>query len=189
MRIIVGVTGASGVIMSYYLLKALKDAPGCEIHLVTSKAAQLTWQYETDRPFTALTSLADAVYEEDDLAAKIASGSFVTDGMIVLPCSMKTLAGIVSGYAENLLLRAADVTLKEGRRLVLVPRETPLNRVHLRNMLAVQEAGAVLVPPMLSFYIGADTVEAQVRHILGKALSFFGLKDETFPSWTGAAMI
>ena len=119
MRIIVGVTGASGVIMSYHLLKALKDVPGCETHLIVSRAAKTTWKWETEKPFSELTALADAVYDEDDLAAVIASGTFVTEGMIVLPCSMKTLAGIVSGYAENLLLRAADVCLKENRRVVL----------------------------------------------------------------------
>lgn len=185
MRIIVGVTGASGVIMSYYLLKALKDVPDCEIHLVTSKAAQLTWQYETDRPFTALTSLADAVYEEDDLAAKIASGSFVTDGMIVLPCSMKTLAGIVSGYAENLLLRAADVCLKENRRVVLCPREMPLGKIHLHNMSLAAQYGCSIVPPMLTFYNGPQTVEDQIHHVVGKVLLQFGIRYDRMKPWDG----
>ena len=118
MRIIVGVTGASGVIMSYYLLQALKEVTECQVYLVVTKAAKVTWDYETNLPLTALTSLADVVYGEEEVAASIASGTFITDGMIVLPCSMKTLAGIVSGYADNLLLRAADVCLKENRRVV-----------------------------------------------------------------------
>lgn len=185
MRIIVGVTGASGVIMSYYLLKALRDAPDCEIHLVTSKAARLTWQYETDRPFEELSSLADAVYEEDDLAAKIASGSFVTDGMIILPCSMKTLAGIVSGYAENLLLRAADVCLKENRRVVLCPREMPLGKIHLHNMSLAALYGCTIVPPMLTFYNGPRTVEDQIHHVVGKVLLQFGIIYERMKSWEG----
>jgi len=185
MRIIVGVTGASGAIMSYYLLKALKDMPGCEIHLVYSKAARLTWQCETDKPFTELTSLADAIYGEDDLTAKIASGSFVTDGMIVLPCSMKTLAGIVSGYAENLLLRAADVCLKENRRVVLCPREMPLGKIHLHNMSMAARYGCTIVPPMLTFYNGPQTMEDQIHHVVGKVLLQFGITYERMKPWDG----
>lgn len=188
MRIIVGVTGASGVIMSYYLMKALQEAPDCEIHLVVSKAAQLTWQYETDMPFTALTTLADSVYEEEDLAARIASGSFVTDGMIVLPCSMKTLAGIVCGYAENLLLRAADVCLKENRRVVLCPREMPLGKIHLHNMSLAAQYGCTIVPPMLTFYNGTQTVEDQIHHIVGKVLLQFGITYSRMKPWEGRRM-
>ena len=185
MRIIVGVTGASGVIMSYHLLKALRSVPGCEIHLIASKAAKTTWEYEVDKPFSALAQLADAVYAEDDLAAVIASGTFVTDGMIVLPCSMKSLAGIVSGYAENLLLRAADVCLKENRRVVLCPREMPLSKIHLHNMEQAAQYGCTIVPPLLTFYNETQTVEDQIHHVIGKVLMQFGIKYDRMKMWRG----
>lgn len=184
MRIIVGVSGASGVEMSLTLLKALHHA-GCEIFLVLSKAAGLTWSLETVTPIEELFRFADHVYEEDDMSAAIASGSCVTDGMIVMPCSMKTLAGIVSGYAENLLLRAADVCLKENRRLVLVPREMPLGQIHLRNMLSASELGCTIIPPMLTFYNGADSLQEQIDHITGKVLLQFGITPENFRPWKG----
>ena len=189
MRLVVGISGASGVVMGYELLRLLRGKPGLETHLVVTEGAARAFRAETSLTAGDAARLASFSYAPDDLGAPIASGSFPADGMIVVPCSMKTLTGIASGYAENLLLRAADVTLKEGRRLVLVPRETPLSRIHLRNMEAAAEAGAVLVPPMLSFYIGEDTLEAQVRHILGKALAFFGLRDESFVSWAGARTV
>ena len=121
MRIIVGVTGASGVEMSYYLVKALKNIEGCQVHLILTEGAKKTWKLESDIPLIDLVLLADVVHEDENLAAVISSGSYVTEGMIVMPCSMKTLAGITAGYAENLLVRAADVCLKEGRKVVLVP--------------------------------------------------------------------
>ena len=161
MRIIVGVSGASGVEMSLSLLRALRNA-NCETYLVVTEGARLTWSLETDIPIEELYNAADHVYAESDYAAVIASGSFVTDGMIVMPCSMKTLAGIANGFAENLLLRAADVCLKENRRVVLVPREMPLGRVHLRNMLSACELGCAIVPPMLTFYNGADSLQSQI---------------------------
>lgn len=185
MKIIVGVTGASGVEMALPLLRALKTA-GAETHLVVTEGAKLTWGLEAETPIEELYALADCVYNETDRAAVIASGSFVTDGMIVLPCSMKTLAGIVSGFAENLLLRAADVCLKEGRRVVLVPRETPLGKVHLRNLVAAADLGCAIVPPVLTFYGGAKTLEAQVAHIVGKVLLQFGIVPKGFVSWEGA---
>lgn len=184
MRIIVGVSGASGVEMSLTLLRALRRA-NCETFLVLSEGARLTWSLETDTPIEELCKAADHVYEEKDYAAVIASGSFVTDGMIVIPCSMKTLAGIVSGYAENLLLRAADVCLKENRRVVLVPREMPLGRIHLRNMLSASELGCTIVPPMLTFYNGADSLQAQIDHIVGKVLLQFGITSDDFRPWKG----
>ena len=184
-RIIVGVSGASGVVMAKYLLEALREAKR-ETHLVMTPSARETWAYEAGAPVEELFSLADAVYAPDDMAAVISSGSFVTDGMIVMPCSMKTLAGIVSGYADNLLLRAADVCLKEGRRLVLCPRETPLSRVHLRNLLSASELGCMIVPPMLTFYNSPQTLEDQIRHVVGKALLPFGVQTPGFRPWTGA---
>jgi len=222
MRIIVAVTGASGVEMSYRLLKALRSAgpigdnavvsnknasiassanvnanayannastaykeSAVEIHLILSRGARLTWGYECDFPIEDLIGLADFVYEEDDLAARISSGSFVTDGMIVMPCSMKTLAGIVTGYAENLINRAADVCLKEGRKVVLVPREMPLSRIHLRNMHEAADLGMAIVPPMLTFYNGERTMEGQIDHVVGKVLMQFGLTFDNFKPWNG----
>ena len=185
MRIIVGISGASGVVMGYCFLKALRNV-GVETHLVVTEAAVRTLACETSLRLEDLVALADASYDVRDMAAHIASGSFVTDGMVVIPCSMKTLAGIVSGYADNLLLRAADVCLKERRKLVLVPRETPLSRVHLRNMAEAAELGCAIVPPMLTFYGGADTVEKQIDHIIGKVFLRFGLTYENGTSWDGA---
>ena len=150
-RIIVGISGASGVWMGLRLLEILKARPDVETHLVLTDGAEANFRQETETTAEAARELADVTYDADDLGAAIASGTFPTDGMIVVPCSMKTLAGIVTGYSENLLLRAADVTLKEQRPLVLVPRETPLSRIHLRNLLTAAEVGCTIVPPMLSF--------------------------------------
>lgn len=183
MRIIVGVTGATGVGMSYRLLQALKQVEECEIHLIVSKGAELTWKLECAQPMEKLYELADVIYEEEDLAADISSGSFVTDGMIILPCSMKTLAGIVSGYAENLIQRSADVCLKENRKVVLVPREMPLGRIHLRNMKEAADYGCVIVPPVLTFYNGASSIEEQIDHIIGKILLQFGITYSRFQPW------
>ena len=185
MRIVVGVSGATGVEMCWYLLKALKTVPDCEIHLVVSDAARRNWELETELDYDEFLSLADHLHDAHNMAASISSGSFVTDGMIVMPCSMKTLAGIVTGYSDNLVLRAADVCLKEGRKVVLVPREMPLGRVHLRNMLSASELGCVIVPPMLTFYNGSKTVVEQVNHVIGKVLMQFGLQFGDFRPWQG----
>ena len=182
-RLIVAVTGASGVEMSIRLLAALREIPDMEIFLIVSRGAATTWKYETDRPLNDLKAMADHVFEENDMAAIIASGSFVTNGMIIMPCSMKTLAGIVSGYADNLIQRAADVCIKEGRKVVLVPREMPLSRIHLRNMSAAADLGCVIVPPMLTFYSGQKTLEDEIDHIAGKILLQFGLKSPFFHAW------
>ncbi len=182
MRIIVGVTGATGVEMSYELMLALRKA-GCEIHLIVSRGAQMTWDYESRMPLQRMYDLADFVYQEDELDAVISSGSFVTDGMILMPCSMKTLAGIVAGYAETLILRAADVCLKEGRKVVLVPREMPLGKIHLRNLKEAADCGCAIVPPMLTFYNGAETVREQVRHVIGKVLLQFQIDYDKFVPW------
>ena len=184
MRIIIGISGASGVVMGYELLKTLR-ASGVETHLVVTEAAVKTLSCETSLRLEDLTALASVSYDCRNMAASIASGSFPTDGMIVMPCSMKTLAGIVSGYADNLLLRAADVCLKEGRKVVLVPRETPLSLVHLRNLKTATEVGCTIVPPMLTFYGDADTVGKQVAHIVGKVLAQFGIPFEGGMRWNG----
>ena len=184
MRVIIGISGASGVVMGYHLLKALREA-GVETHLVVTEAAERTFACETSFRLDDVTALADVVYDSRDMAARIASGSFLADGMVVIPCSMKTLAGIVCGYADNLLLRAADVCLKEGRKLVLLHRETPLSLVHLRNLKEAAEVGCMVVPPMLTFYGGADTVEKQIDHIVGKIFLQFGLSYKNGTSWDG----
>lgn len=186
MRIIVGVTGATGVEMSYYLLKALKSIEDCEVHLVLSKGAKITWELESSIPMEKLTALADVVHDNKNLAASVSSGSFVTDGMVIMPCSMKTLAGITAGYAENLIVRAADVCMKEGRKVVLVPREMPLSRLHLRNMVCASEDGCVIIPPVLTFYNGPKTLDDQINHIVGKILMQFGITFDKFVPWKGA---
>ncbi len=185
MKVIVGVTGATGVEMSFYLLKALKSVDQCEVHLVVSEGAKVTWGLESSVPMDALLELADFVYDESNMAASISSGSFVTDGMIIMPCSMKTLAGITAGYAANLIGRAADVCLKEGRRVVLVPREMPFGKVHLRNLKEAADLGCTIVPPMLTFYNGPKTIEDQINHIVGKVLMQFGISYDAFVPWKG----
>ena len=181
-RIILGVSGASGVILAYHTALALKENQA-ELHLVVTDSARLTWELETARPFSDLTDLADVVYDVRNIAANISSGSFETDGMLIVPCSMKTLAGIVTGYADNLLLRAADVCLKEGRPLILCPREMPLSKLHLRNLCQANELGCMIVPPMLTFYSNARSVQDHIDHIVGKLLLPFGLHSRNFQAW------
>lgn len=185
MRLIIGISGASGVIMGHYLLKVLKRFPQVETHLIITEGAAKNFACETEIPLTEVEALADVVYNNKNLAASISSGSFKTDGMIILPCSMKTVAGIVSGFADNLLLRAADVCLKEGRKVVISPREMPLSRIHLRNIKEAADYGCVVVPPMLTFYNGSNSVEKQIQHIIGKILRQFGLEYDRFVEWKG----
>lgn len=175
MRLIVGISGASGVILGYEMLKALKLLPDCEVHLVVTEGAVKNFECETDLTVQDVCALADVVHSNKNMAASISSGSFKTDGMIVIPCSMKTVAGIAAGYADNLLLRSADVCLKEGRKVVIVPREMPLSRLHLRNIKEASDYGCVVVPPMLTFYNGSNSVEKQMQHIIGKVLMQFGI--------------
>ena len=184
MRIIVGISGASGVIMGERLLRELKRN-GVRTHLVVTEGAARTLEAETNLRLKDVENLADENYSPADMAANIASGSFDTAGMIVMPASMKTVAGIVGGYADNLLLRAADVCLKEGRKVVLTPREMPLSKVHLKNLSKAAKLGCVIVPPMLTFYNGADTVEQQITHIVGTVLRQFNLPCEGFAPWQG----
>jgi flavin prenyltransferase len=183
MRIIVGISGASGIILGYELLRALRLQPEMETHLIITKNAKKTMELETDLQLEQILSLADFVYDEDNMAATISSGSFKTDGIIVMPCSMKTLSGIVNGYDSNLLIRAADVCQKENRRIVLVPREMPLSKVHLRNMAQAAADGCVIIPPMLTLYNHADTIQKQIDHIIGKVLAQFGLYHSKFVPW------
>jgi len=183
--LILGITGASGVELSYHTAQALHDS-GARIHMVISDAAKLTWDCETKLPFSVLTELADCLYDMRDFSAPIASGSFETSGMLIVPCSMKTLAGVASGYADNLLLRAADVCLKEERKLVLCPREMPLSRLHLRNLKEAADLGCTIVPPMLTFYSGQQTMQDQIDQIVGRLLLPFGLHYSRFRPWQGS---
>ena len=185
-RIVVGISGASGAEMGLRLLEILRDVPDVETHLVVTDGAAEAMRREAGRMADEARALADVSYDAHDLGAAIASGTFAAAGMIVAPCSMKTLAGIVTGYSDNLLLRAADVTLKEARPLVLLPRETPLSRIHLKNLLAASEAGCTIVPPMLSFYSDATTLVAQVDQVLGKALRFVGVEFDGLREWDGS---
>lgn len=186
MRITVAVTGATGVEMSLYLVKALKSIEGCEVGLIVSGSAVLTWELECERPIDELYDLADTVYDENNMAAAVSSGSYITDGMIVMPCSMKTLAGIAAGYADNLIGRAADVCLKECRKVILVPREMPLGRIHLRNMKEAADMGCVIIPPVLTFYNRPETIADHINHIVGKILMQFGVTYDKFIPWNGA---
>ena len=185
MRLIVGVSGASGVIMGYYLLKALKQYENCETHLVLTEGARKTWKLETAIPVEALETMADFNHSDLNMAAPISSGSFQTEGMIVIPCSMKTLSGIATGYAANLLVRAVDVCLKEHRRVVIVPREMPLGKIHLRNLQAAAEWGCTVIPPSLTFYNKPQSMDDQINHIIGKILMQFGLDYHCFVPWKG----
>jgi len=185
MRLIVGISGASGVIMGYQMLKALKQLPDMEVHLIITEGAVKNFECETNIEISRLAELADFTHSNKNLAASISSGSFVTDGMIIIPASMKTVAGIDSGFAENLLLRAADVCLKENRKVVLVPRELPLSRIHLRNIKECADNGCAIVPPMLTFYNGSNSLEQQIDHIIGKILMQFGIEYKKFVSWQG----
>lgn len=184
MRIIVGITGASGAILGIRTLEALQSL-GVETHLVMSRWARATLLQETGWSCDRVEALASVVHAGDNQAAAISSGSFKTDGMIVAPCSMKTLAAIRSGYSDNLLTRAADVVLKERRKLVLLVRETPLSEIHLENMLALTRAGAVIFPPVPAFYSLPKTLDDMVRHTVGRALDQFGLDLNGIARWQG----
>jgi len=185
MRLIVGMTGATGAPLGVALLQALRDMPEVETHLVMSKWAKTTIELETPWTVQDVAALADVVHNPADQAATISSGSFRTDGMIVIPCSMKTLAGIRGGYAEGLVGRAADVVLKEGRKLVLVPRETPLSTIHLENMLALSRLGVAMVPPMPAYYNHPQTADDITQHIVTRVLDQFGLEHKKARRWNG----
>lgn len=185
MRLVVGMTGASGAALGIRLLERLRDVPTVETHLVISRWARQTIRQEATRAASEVASLADHVYHPDDLAAPISSGSFLTDGMIVVPCSMKTLAGIRAGYGDGLVTRAADVTLKERRKLVLVVRETPLSEIHLENMLALARMGVSIVPPVPAFYTMPATIEDVVDNAVSRVLDQFGIAVPGTRRWAG----
>ncbi len=181
-RMIVGITGASGAVLGIETLRQLRQV-GVESHLIVSRAAALTLKAETDLDWTAVRALADHCYEADDIAAAPASGSFRTLGMIVAPCSIRSMSEIACGITASLLTRAADVTLKERRRLVLMVRETPLHTGHLRTMTQLSEMGAVIAPPVPAFYTRPDSLDAMVAHTVGRMLDLFGLDSPAVKRW------
>ena len=185
MRLIIGISGASGVIYGIRLLEALRQTGGVETHLVISSSGKVNIALETDWKVRDVEELADVVHSDSDVAAIIASGSFRAAGMIVAPCSMKTLGAIVNSYAANLLARAADVTLKEGRRLVLAPRETPLHAGHLRLMREAALMGAIIAPPVPGFYAKPSSVDDIVSHTAGRLIDLFGLDTDLVRRWPG----
>ena len=184
-RIIVGISGASGAVYGARLLQALQGMEGVESHLVVSRAGWLNLRHELDMERAEVEALAHHVHDLADVGASIASGSFAAHGMVVAPCSMRTLAAIAHGLADNLLTRAADVVLKERRRLVLLTRESPLHLVHLRNMATVTELGAICCPPMPAFYQRPTTIGEIVDHSVARALDLLGLDNDLAPRWQG----
>ncbi|MEU1932960.1 non-oxidative hydroxyarylic acid decarboxylases subunit B [Streptomyces coeruleorubidus] len=185
MRLIVGMTGATGAAFGVRLLENLRELPEVETHLVLIRWARTTIELETGLSVADVSALADVTHHPEDQGATISSGSFTTGGMVIVPCSMKTLAGIRAGYAEGLVGRAADVVLKERRKLVLVPRETPLSEIHLENMLALTRLGAQMVPPMPSFYNHPASVDDIVDHITARVLDQFELPAPAAKRWEG----
>ncbi|AUT74320.1 UbiX family flavin prenyltransferase [Paraburkholderia hospita] len=187
-RIVVGISGASGAMIGVRLLAALRRIGTHETHLIVSASGAITAAQELGLTRSDLDGLADITHNVRDIGATIASGSFVTEGMVIAPCSMKTLAGVANGFADNLLTRAADVMLKERRRLVLVARETPLNLAHLRNMTLATEMGAIVMPPVPAFYAHPKTIEDVVDHTVGRILDLFAIEHrEIAKRWSGLA--
>ena len=182
-RIVVGMTGASGVIYGIRLLEMLRQNKAYETHLIISEAAKFNIKIETNRNPDDVAALADHAYDPQDLAAPMASGSFLTEGMVVVPCTIKTLSGIANCYTENLLLRAADVALKEKRKIVLVVRETPLHKGHLRLMTMAADMGAHILPPVPSFYHIPKTIEDIIDQTIGKIFDFLGIGHTLFRRW------
>ena len=184
-RIVVAITGATGAVYGVRLLQRLGAVPGVETHLVVSDAASLTLHQEVGMQRRDVEALAHVVHKNREIGASIASGSFQTDGMVIAPCSMKTLAAVAHGLADNLVARAADVILKERRRLVLMVRETPLNLAHLRNMTAVTEMGGIVFPPLPSFYHRPASIDEMVDHTLDRVLDLLGIENAAAPRWPG----
>ena len=184
-RLIVGITGATGAVYGVRMLEALKSAAGWESHAVLSEAGALNLWHELKMKRKDLEHLADAAYHPKDIAATIASGSFLTEGMVIAPCSMKTLAAVAHAHADDLVSRAADVVLKERRRLVLLPRETPLNLAHLRNMATVTEMGGIIFPPVPAFYALPRSIDDLVAHTVARVLDLFGIHSAKLARWQG----
>ena len=185
MRIIVGITGATGVIYGIRLLEVLSPMSDVETHLIITKAAEINIRHETDWKLEDVKALADFSYEIGDIGASLASGSFKRDGMVIAPCSIKTMSALASSFTENLMIRAGDVTLKERKKLVLLVRETPLHLGHIRNMERLTEMGAIIMPPVPAFYHKPQTIQDVIDHTIGKTLDVFGIEHNQFQRWAG----
>ncbi len=185
MILIIGISGASGVIYGIRLLEVLSSITNIETHLIISGAGEVNVRYETDYKLENIKALANFYYDVNDIGARLASGSFKRDGMIVAPCSVKTMSALANSYNENLLTRAGDVTLKERKRLVLLVRETPLHIGHLRNMERLSEMGAIIMPPVPAFYHKPKTIEDIIDHTIGKILDILGIEHNLTQRWSG----
>ncbi|TAN30109.1 MAG: UbiX family flavin prenyltransferase [Actinomycetota bacterium] len=188
-RLIVGVSGSSAPQLALTMLNSLREIESVEVHLVLSRGAEKSIAYELGMTRKEVEELGDVVYDPDDLGAAISSGSFETMGMVVIPCSMRTLAAVASGYTPDLLTRTADVCMKERRRLVLVTRETPLSLIHLRNMETVTLAGGIILPPVPAFYHRPKSIDDLLKQTVGKVLDQVGIKHELFRRWEGTGLI
>lgn len=186
-RIVVAISGASGAVYGVRLLQQLRALGGVQTHLTVSDAGWLNLQQELDMPRAQLETLADAVYPVRDISGQIASGSFQCDGMVIAPCSMRTLAAVAHGLSDNLITRAADVMLKERRRLIMMVRETPLNLAHLRNMTSVTEMGGIVFPPVPAFYQKPQSIAEMVDHTVSRVIDLLGLPQAAAPRWAGLA--
>jgi len=184
-RLVIAITGATGAVYGVRLLQHLRNIAGVETHLVISDAAVLTLHQETGLQRKEVEALAHVVHKQNNIGASIASGSFQADGMVIAPCSMKTLASVAHGLSDNLIARAADVMLKERRRLILMVRETPFNLAHLRNMTAVTEMGGIIFPPLPSFYHQPKTIDEMVDHTVARVIDLFGICHNLAPRWNG----
>lgn len=185
-KIVIGITGATGAIYGIRLLQVLRERDGYETHLVISKSGFLNIHHELGLSRNDVYGMAHVIYDDNDLGAAIASGAFHTEGMIIAPCSMKTLSALAHGYSNNLVSRSADVALKERRKLIIVPRETPLNIIHIRNMAAVTEAGGIVFMPVPAFYNKPETIEQLVDDTVGRILDVFGIEiPGLYQSWIG----
>ena len=185
MLLIVGITGASGAIYGIRLLEVLSVNNEVETHLIISEAGEKIIRYETDWELDRVKALADVCYDINDIGARLSSGSFKRDGMVIIPCSIKTLSALANSYVDNLIARAADITLKERKRLVILPRETPLHLGHLRNMVKLTEIGAVILPPVPAFYYKPQNIQDLIDHTVGKVLDMFDIEHNLFTRWSG----
>lgn len=185
MVLIIGITGASGVIYGIRLLELLSKNEAIETHLIISEAGEMNIGYETDWKIEDVKAMASFCYRINDISARIASGSFKTEGMIIAPCTVKTMSALANSYADNLLTRAGDVTLKERRKLILLVRETPLHLGHIRSMEKLAEMGAIIMPPVPAFYHRPRTIQDIIDHTIGKALDIFGIEHNLFERWSG----
>ncbi len=187
MVLIIGITGATGVLYGIRLLEVLSSISHVETHLIISEAGKLNIRYETGKEIEDIKALASFSYDIGDIGARLASGSFKRDGMIIAPCTVKTMSALANSYSENLLTRTGDVTLKERKKLVLLLRETPLHVGHIKNMERVSQMGAIILPPVPAFYHKPNTLQEIIDHTIGKILDIFGLKHELFQRWSGFA--